>query len=530
LSIVTISRIQHRRGLYENLPQLASAEIGWALDQRRLFIGNGALTEGAPVLGNTEILTEFSNVLDVANSYIFKNAIAGYTPSTGPDANSPTVRTLQEKFDDFASVRDFGAKGNGETDDTAAINRALFELYCRESFEGAKKALYFPAGKYLVSDTIKIPPDTTILGEGPNSSVVEMMMGVGTEITLLQTADSLQQVGASAGTNGADLPRDISVLNMGFNSNLEALRIEKTKRITFERCKFTGPENFPDQIDNIIAGRPAIAVYLSGTASIPSEDINFKDCFFNKFNVGIWSNFGQFETHNVNISSATFDNMYKAILIGILGGTAKNFVVTNSVFNDIYEQAIEVDDINNFISSFNYFKNCGNHYQGTGSPITNVIKIGSSCTNSASIGDEFERPDSDNLAVARVSIGSNSSFYNYGTKNNSGYLATHNGNFITLTNNTTLGDVGVEWDYLSFGSGELFYSLTRDGEVRSGRLTIVGNGTTWSVDDDSTETSDIGVIFRAVFSNGKLVLKYTTTNIGSDVEMFYSLRQLSDVV
>jgi len=60
LAIVQISQITNRKGLAENLPQLAGAELGWSTDTRQLFIGNGTLADGAPVIGNTEILTEFS--------------------------------------------------------------------------------------------------------------------------------------------------------------------------------------------------------------------------------------------------------------------------------------------------------------------------------------------------------------------------------------------------------------------------------------------------------------------------------------
>jgi hypothetical protein len=49
-------RITARKGLQVDLPQpLAGAELGWAVDERRLFIGNGPLEDGAPVVGNTEI-------------------------------------------------------------------------------------------------------------------------------------------------------------------------------------------------------------------------------------------------------------------------------------------------------------------------------------------------------------------------------------------------------------------------------------------------------------------------------------------
>jgi hypothetical protein len=63
VAIVQISRITNRKGLQENLPQLAGAELGWSIDSRRLYIGNGTLQEGAPVIGNTEVLTEFSEII-----------------------------------------------------------------------------------------------------------------------------------------------------------------------------------------------------------------------------------------------------------------------------------------------------------------------------------------------------------------------------------------------------------------------------------------------------------------------------------
>jgi hypothetical protein len=70
MAIVSISRMQVRRGLYENLPQLASGELGWAIDQRRLFVGNGTLEEGAPFIGNTEVLTVEGGTEIVLGLYI----------------------------------------------------------------------------------------------------------------------------------------------------------------------------------------------------------------------------------------------------------------------------------------------------------------------------------------------------------------------------------------------------------------------------------------------------------------------------
>jgi Major tropism determinant N-terminal domain len=63
MAIVQISRIQQRRGLEQDLPQLASGEMGWSIDTNKLYIGNGTLAEGSPLPGqNTEILTQYSIV------------------------------------------------------------------------------------------------------------------------------------------------------------------------------------------------------------------------------------------------------------------------------------------------------------------------------------------------------------------------------------------------------------------------------------------------------------------------------------
>jgi Major tropism determinant N-terminal domain len=62
MAVIQISKIQVRRGYGEDLPQLASGELGWSIDERRLFIGNGTLSEGAPEIGNTEILTIYSPI------------------------------------------------------------------------------------------------------------------------------------------------------------------------------------------------------------------------------------------------------------------------------------------------------------------------------------------------------------------------------------------------------------------------------------------------------------------------------------
>ena len=95
MAIVQVSRITNRKGLAENLPQLAGAELGWAIDQRRLFIGNGTLQEGAPVIGNTEVLTEYSDVFAGRTEFSFGNyVVEAGTTATIQDDTTGTFFTI----------------------------------------------------------------------------------------------------------------------------------------------------------------------------------------------------------------------------------------------------------------------------------------------------------------------------------------------------------------------------------------------------------------------------------------------------
>lgn len=80
------------------------------------------------------------------------------------------------------SILDYGAKPNDDIDDTAAIQKALDDerrdangnsLY--DNYGGRTKALYFPAGTYLVSNTLNwIGSDVTLQGQGSGATVIRL--------------------------------------------------------------------------------------------------------------------------------------------------------------------------------------------------------------------------------------------------------------------------------------------------------------------------------------------------------------------
>jgi len=73
------------------------------------------------------------------------------------------ARSAQDKMRDIVSVKDFGAVGDGVTDDTAAIQLAV------GSGAESNRAIYFPRGTYLITSTIQLASQSTLYGEAPTS-------------------------------------------------------------------------------------------------------------------------------------------------------------------------------------------------------------------------------------------------------------------------------------------------------------------------------------------------------------------------
>lgn len=69
------------------------------------------------------------------------------------------TRTSHDKLSDRVSVKDFGAKGDGLTDDTLAIQQALT----------AYDSIFLPEGRYLISGTVTVGEKQTLTGAGQTS-------------------------------------------------------------------------------------------------------------------------------------------------------------------------------------------------------------------------------------------------------------------------------------------------------------------------------------------------------------------------
>ncbi|KAL0932540.1 LysM domain-containing protein [Colletotrichum truncatum] len=96
----------------------------------------------------------------------------------------------------FRNVLDYGATGNGLTDDTAAIKRAMNDgRRCGEKCNGSRvknAIVYFPPGTYLISSTIILPFGTQVIGDAINRPVLvasQSFIGLGVLSTNEYTAN-----------------------------------------------------------------------------------------------------------------------------------------------------------------------------------------------------------------------------------------------------------------------------------------------------------------------------------------------------
>jgi len=186
MAVVQISRIQIRRGKAQEgtgLPQLASGEMAWAIDTQELYIGNGAVSEGAPAVGNTKLLTENDlsakgNLLALLQ-YVYK--VNDPSIITGIDVNNPVSRSIQDRMDDRVSTIEFGVIGNGTTDDTTALQRAINEVFLNpngkasaqsNSGTSARVPLEIPAGVFLTKKPLYVPSYATLLGAGDDKTII----------------------------------------------------------------------------------------------------------------------------------------------------------------------------------------------------------------------------------------------------------------------------------------------------------------------------------------------------------------------
>lgn len=346
MAVTQISRIQHRRGLEQDLPTLAGAELGWSVDTRKLYIGNGNLDEGAPTLGVTEILTQYSDLTALLGSYTFVGNVTGYTVQTGSSVLNPVVRSFQQKFDDFVNVRDFGATGDGSTDDTTAINRAIQQIYIEaENLNDprTRRTIYIPGGTYLTSNVISIPPNARLVGDGVNSTTIKLQYG---NLSVANTCDSAFQSGGTIGSGGATLPDSIDISGIKFYNSAADVQVPIINIDSASNVRITNSAFVSNNFANVVE-------VLSTSAS----------------------------TRNVTLDGVQILGGGNGFVN--MGTTTKAVNILNSQFDDLSNTAVILNSTDSYNSINNYFGTVGTISKTAGA--TNFVTLGEVHTNGSAV-------------------------------------------------------------------------------------------------------------------------------------------------
>ena len=178
-----VSNLNDKRVLYNKTTQMsyavptglpAGAQIVSVTGNTLVYNPGAVSVSLGPVHGSAEELADIY-ALDAGSSMIgHKSALA-----------NAISRTIFDSLSDSVSVKDFGAVGDGVTDDTAAIQAAINACSNQNKLALSGRNLKFPGGKYRVTGEIEYiwrATDTsendssvnrlTISGEGDSNSFI----------------------------------------------------------------------------------------------------------------------------------------------------------------------------------------------------------------------------------------------------------------------------------------------------------------------------------------------------------------------
>ena len=137
---------------------------------------------------NTQV--QYNNAGSFAGSSLMtfngSTLTAPVSSSTAIATGASSARTLANRFADHLNVKDFGATGNGTTDDSTAIANAVAASKTA-SPTGGPVALYFPAGTYIVT-AVEMYTHCFYYGDGPDLTRVKLKAGTNADLFYGQTS------------------------------------------------------------------------------------------------------------------------------------------------------------------------------------------------------------------------------------------------------------------------------------------------------------------------------------------------------
>lgn len=264
-------------------------------------------------------LATWDNITGINGTGITSNASSVTYDPAGTGAVSTTV---QAKLREFVSVKDFGALGDGTTNDTAAIQAAI---------DSGKGGIYFPEGKYRVTSQITLTSDLLIFGAGKRKSII---------------AADFSTVGIYMlyGLNESNLTfRDMSLWgylteNAGTVKAFASAYVSGCSEVLFDNCEFSTCTTHTLTLTRdfaaswIQSGNPNSQASVDALTATSCQNVRVKNC---SFRYAGSNHFAAFGVNGLWLESTDFSdnvNFYDILIDGASTGTViQNYAVNANV-------------------------------------------------------------------------------------------------------------------------------------------------------------------------------------------------------
>jgi len=545
MAVIQISKIQLRRGREqeEGIPQLASGELAWAIDTQKLFIGNGAVSEGAPQVGNTRILTEKDNIFQLAQDYQYREDDTAI--QTGLNTNYPVQRTLQQRLDERVTNEEYGIYADGQ-DQTAKLQNAIDNLFLNPAYisrNNLRITLEFLPGTYLISSTIFIPSNVSIVGAGIDKTVFQftgLSQPVFRFINDTSTKTSRSTIGSSTYINQ---PKNILLKGFTVNTGdptVNGFKVDAVRDSIFEDIKIVG--SYGDSGSNQSRGLDIYAL----SSIVTTQRNHFLRMKFDGLKFSVYS---KYDIRDNVFENCEFINAFNGVVFGQgsdLSSTGelygpRNNIISGSLFNNVDRQGIYVVNGYGNQSRGNNFVNVGNDGGGNQNNQTAIIRF--EPNGNTAVDDIFDRRL---MPFDTVNDLSSNNFVDT-------YIAEVQGKIyqeVNATNKINLVTSFIPIQFIRFAvdtdsSIEINYILKsvnagapQYNQVRKGKIHLVVDYLNIDLVQQHVrlvdeyeyvgeEFDDDNIIFTASISGGDVYVSYVNYN-GSDTSVFeYNYRYLN---
>jgi hypothetical protein len=206
------------------------------------------------------------------------SALVGFLQS----GTSATARTVQAKLRDIVNVRDFGATGDGATDDAAAIRAAIAAA--------SGRTLYFPtpSSSYLCNSSLGTLSSVRLLGDGRRVCTIKKNYSGGSPFITMNDSSEIEGLRIDLSGNTGITGLGIYIANSQGNQRIAATQLLNgdTSCLYFQKDGGSNFTAYDLQAYCFTASNPAVEIEDVSTGGCPRSFVNFSSGGNKSFKLG----------------------------------------------------------------------------------------------------------------------------------------------------------------------------------------------------------------------------------------------------